>query len=120
MIRKRLAAIEINKSIGRTGFPGEILKLGGETMILYLARLQDITINNAAIPSNWKRTTVIPIYKEGDRSLDTNYRQVSLTSVVCKQMEHVIAGYLSKSGIRINVYAKVNMHLDRDTRSKVK
>ena len=32
----------------------------------------------------------------GDRSLVTNYRPVSLTSVVCKQMEHVIASYLRK------------------------
>ena len=30
----------------------------------------------------------------GDRSLVTNYRPVSLTSVVCKQMDHVIASYL--------------------------
>jgi hypothetical protein len=30
----------------------------------------------------------------GDRSAVTNYRPVSLTSVVCKQMEHAIAGYL--------------------------
>jgi hypothetical protein len=37
---------------------------------------------------------VFPIHKEGDRSLVTNYRPVSLTSVVCKQMEHVIASYL--------------------------
>jgi hypothetical protein len=37
---------------------------------------------------------VIPIQKGGDRSLVTNYRPVCLTSVVCKQMEHVIASYL--------------------------
>jgi Reverse transcriptase (RNA-dependent DNA polymerase). len=30
----------------------------------------------------------------GDRSVVANYRAVSLTSVVCKQVEHVIAGYL--------------------------
>ena len=30
----------------------------------------------------------------GDRSLVANYRPVSLTSVVCKQLEHVIASYL--------------------------
>ena len=94
MIRKRLAAIGRNKLIDRKGFPREILKLGAETMILYLLWLLELTINNAAIPSDWKRTTVVPIYKEGDRSLVTNYRPVSLTSVVCKQMEHVIAGYL--------------------------
>ena len=37
---------------------------------------------------------VIPIHKGGDWSLVMNYRVVSLTSVVWKQMEHVIASYL--------------------------
>ena len=37
---------------------------------------------------------MILIYKEGDRSVVKNYRPVSLASVVCKQMEHVIAGYI--------------------------
>jgi hypothetical protein len=57
----------------------------------------DITINNATIPSNWKKAMVVPTYKGGDRSLIANYRPVSLTSVVCKQMEHVIASYLRKA-----------------------
>ena len=39
---------------------------------------------------------MIPIHKGGDRSLVTNYKTVSLTSVVCKQMEHVIASYLQQ------------------------
>jgi len=44
------------------------------------------------IPRNWKKTTVVPIHKGSNRSVVENYRPVSLTSVVCKQMEHVIAG----------------------------
>ena len=43
---------------------------------------------------NKKKAIVVPIYKGGDRSLVGNYRSASLASVVCKQMEHVIAGYL--------------------------
>ena len=66
-------------------------------MILYLARLLDITMNNGTLPGDWKRATVIPIHKGHDRSLVTNYRPVSLTSVVCKQMEHVIAAYLRQA-----------------------
>jgi hypothetical protein len=62
-IRKRLATIGKNKSIGPGGVSGEILKLGGEAMIPYLAQLLDITINNATIPSDWKRAIVVPIYK---------------------------------------------------------
>jgi len=47
--------------------------------------LLDITMNNNAIPGDWKKAVVIPIYKGGDRSVVGNYRPVSLTSVVCKK-----------------------------------
>jgi hypothetical protein len=51
-------------------------------------------MNNNSIPSDWKKAIVVSIYKGGDRSVVGNYRPISLTSVVCKQMEHIIAGYL--------------------------
>ena len=79
-----------NKSVGPDGIPGAILKMGGEAM----ARLLDITINNGTIPRDWKKAIFVPIHKGGDHSVTTNYRPVSLTSVVCKQMEYVIAGYI--------------------------
>jgi len=63
-------------------------------MISYLARLLDMTVNNGTLPADWKRAMVIPIHNGGDRSLVMNYRLVSLTLVVCEQMEHVIASYL--------------------------
>ena len=37
---------------------------------------------------------MFPIHDGADRSVVGNYRPVSLISAVCKQMEHVIAGYL--------------------------
>ena len=68
-------------------------------MIPYLARLLDITINNGTLPCDWSRATVVPVYKSGHRSLVTNYRPVSLTSIVCKQMEN-IASYLRQVGVK--------------------
>jgi len=53
----------IKKSVGPDGIPGEILKLDEEAMIPYLARLLDIRLNNKAIPGDWKKAIVIPIYK---------------------------------------------------------
>jgi hypothetical protein len=91
MIRKRLIANGKKNSVCPNGVPGEILKLGGEAMIVFLARLLDMTVNNVAIPSDWKRTIVVSIYKGRDRSIVTNYRPASLTSIVCKQMEYVTA-----------------------------
>ena len=98
IISKRLAMIGRNKSVGPDGNPGAILKMGGEAMIPYLARLLDITVNNGTITRDWKKAIVVPIHKGGDRSVVKNYRPVSLTSVVCKQMEHVIASYTTSVG----------------------
>ena len=63
-------------------------------MIPYRARLLDITVTNGTLPGDWKRAAVFLIHKGSDRSLVTNYRPASLTSVVCKQMDNVIASYL--------------------------
>jgi hypothetical protein len=62
-IRSRIKAIGKNKLVGPDCVSGEILKLGGEVMIPYLARLLDVTINNGSLPCDWKRATVIPIHK---------------------------------------------------------
>jgi hypothetical protein len=93
-IRKRVAAIGRSKSVGSDSIRDEILKLGGEAMITFLARLLETTLKKSTIPSDWKKVIVVPIYTGGDRSVVTNCRPISLTSAVCKQMEHVIAGYL--------------------------
>jgi len=38
-------------------------------MIPHLVRLLDITMNNNAIPGDWKKAIVVPIYKGEDRSV---------------------------------------------------
>jgi hypothetical protein len=73
IIRKRVAAIRKNKSAGPDCVSGEILKLGGEAMIPYLAWLLNIAMHNCTLLGDWKKDTVIPVQKGGDRSLVTNY-----------------------------------------------
>jgi len=45
------------KSVGPDGAFGEILKLGGEAMTPFLARLLEI-LNNTTIPSDWKKGVI--------------------------------------------------------------
>jgi len=94
IIRKMVAAIGKKKSTGPDNISGEILKLGGEAMIPYLAQLLDITMNNGTLSADRKRAIVVPVHKGCNRSLVTNYRLVSLTLVVCQQVEHTVASYL--------------------------
>ena len=35
---------------------------------------------------------VVAIYKKGDRNTPANYRPVSLTSITCKTLEHIVFG----------------------------
>jgi len=56
-----LAKIGRHKSVGPDGDPGEILKLGGEATTPFLARLLEISLNNATITSDWKTAIVFPI-----------------------------------------------------------
>jgi hypothetical protein len=65
-------------------------------MIIYIARIFAVKIYNATIPSDWKKDIVVPIYKEGNHSLISNYRPVSLTSAVSRQIGHVMASYLKE------------------------
>jgi len=63
IIRRRIRATGKNKSLESDCVSEEILNMGGEAMIPYLARLLDATMNNGTLPDDWKRATVIPIRK---------------------------------------------------------
>jgi len=51
-IRRRIGAIGRKRSVGPDRIPREILKIGGEAMIPYLARLLEITMNNGVLPGD--------------------------------------------------------------------
>jgi len=71
-------------------------------MTPYLARLLEISLNNATIPRDRKLATVVHIYRGGYQSALSNCRHISLTSVVCKQLENVIAEYLRQVWVKNN------------------
>ena len=48
------------------------------------------SIATGKIPELWKKAIVVPIYKKGKRNLATNYRPISLTSVICRLLERII------------------------------
>ena len=48
------------------------------------------SLNEGILPTDWLKANITPIYKKGDRSVPVNYRPISLTSVRCKIMEHII------------------------------
>ena len=43
------------------------------------------------IPEDWKHANVCPVFKKGNKHNAINYRPISLTCILCKIMEHIIA-----------------------------
>ena len=48
------------------------------------------SLKHATLPQDWLLANITPVFKKGNRSSPANYRPISLTSVLCKVMEHVI------------------------------
>ena len=42
------------------------------------------------LPSKWKRADITPLFKKGSKKCRNNYRQISLTSIVCKLAEQIV------------------------------
>ena len=55
------------------------------------------------LPDDWRIASVSPVYKKGQKSLAENYRPISLTSVCCKIMEHILASKIMKHGEENNI-----------------
>lgn len=52
------------------------------------------SLSSGVLPTDWKIAKVIPIFKTGDKRKPENYRPISLTSVSCKLLEHIIASHI--------------------------
>jgi hypothetical protein len=53
-------------------------------------------LEQGVIPTAWKKAGVVPIFKKGGKSKPENYRPVSLTSISCKMLEHVITSTIMR------------------------
>jgi len=53
------------------------------------------SLDSGQLPSDWTKANVSPQFKKGNTSDPANYRPISLTCVLCKLLEHIIASSLS-------------------------
>ena len=65
------------------------------------------SLESGAVPLIWNSANVSPIFKKGDKSTAANYRPISLTCILCKVMEHIIASnlvrHLDSNGLKYDL-----------------
>lgn len=88
-----VSLIQNSKATTSSGIDDINMKLLKNTMhvsAMYLCLIFSQSLSTGDIPFDWKVGKVFPIFKSGNRNSPLNYRPISLTSIPCKLMEHVI------------------------------
>ena len=85
-----------HKATGPDEIPAFIIRAAASQLAPILARIYQHTHDHGEIPQDWRDVLVVPIFKKGERHIAANYRPVSLTSISCKILEHIIHSNIMK------------------------
>ena len=89
-VMKLLNGLQIHKATGPDGISTRLLKELAEELTPVFTIFFQASLNQGVLPSEWRNADVVPIFKKGAKNKAENYRPVSLTSISCKMLEHVI------------------------------
>ena len=95
-ILKLLKNLNPRKAAGPDKIKPVVLKELSEEFAPILKILFERSLQNGIVPSDWTSANVTPLFKKCDKASAANYRPISLTCILCKVMEHIIASNLLK------------------------
>ena len=55
-----------------------------------LTAIFNASLRKSELPREWKMAHVAPLHKKGSTDQPNNYRPISLTSIPCKLLEHIV------------------------------
>ena len=105
---------KFNKATGLENISCRLLKEAAPVVVKSLCTIFNKSIASGKFPSEWKLSRVIPIHKTDDKDQFSQYRPISILSVVSKVFENFkIKNLLSKhqSGFR-SLHSTVTALLD--------
>ena len=86
-----------SKAAGPDGLKPYLLRELREEIVPILKIIYERSLLTGKFPADWMKANVMPVFKKGDKSLSSNYRTISLTCVLYKAIEHIIASNVAKS-----------------------
>ena len=90
MILEAIDKLNVSKPSGPDGIHARIIKECKESFLTVFHVILKKSLNKGLLPKQWKQANVKALFKKGKRTQCSNYRPVSLTSIVCKIFETII------------------------------
>lgn len=94
-VYSRLSKLDVTKGPGPDGLPPSLLKHCSFILARPLFLIFNLSLSSGEFPSFWKTSFITPILKSGDNAQVTNYRPVSILSVIPKIFEGFVCDYLT-------------------------
>ena len=95
-VDKLLSKLQPHKASGPDEVHARVLKELHSSLAPVLSDFFQRSLATGDVPEDWKNAHVAPAFKKGDKNRASNYRPISLTSIVCKILEHIIASHTMK------------------------
>jgi hypothetical protein len=89
-----LLNLNVNKAYGPDGMSPIFLKNCAEIITPSLTILFNLSLDHGYFPQDWKQANVVPIFKKGQDNLVSNYRPISLLSVISKVLERLVHNHI--------------------------
>ena len=89
-VLKLLKELDASKAMGPDNINPFLIKSMAEVFVKPLTWIFQKSVSSGIVPAAWKEARITPIFKKGSKTEPSNYRQVSLTSIVCKTLEKLV------------------------------
>ena len=102
-IDKLLVGLNPHKAAGPDKFKPIVLQTLHKELAPILQLIFQRSLDTGKLPDIWKEANVSPIFKKGEKSDPSNYRPISLTCVLCKVLEHIVASSVAKHFTELDI-----------------
>ena len=93
-VAKLLRNLNPAKAPGPDNIPNQVLKTCADQIAPALRCIYQKSLDTGTLPADWLEANISCVFKKGDRHQPENYRPISLTSVPCKILEHIICHHI--------------------------
>ena len=93
-VRRQLQSLDTSKATGLDELSAKFLKKSTDIIAEPLTKIFNLSISTGIFPENFKKAKDIPGFKKGEKSDKSNYRPISVLSLLSKIIEKHVAQQL--------------------------